>query len=167
MNTKRKGLTQAVALLVLLACGLGAQKKPAETPAANGDVAVIVNPLNPIESISSTDLRKIYSGEKQSWSANLPVFVLVRAPQAREREVLLSRVLRMTESEYKQYWVRKVYSGEVQHEPLALFSNGMQLEAVRAERGAIALIGAQDIHSGVKVIKVDGRLPGTPGYPLR
>ncbi len=180
-NLVRKNWKPSVVLLVLLAglalaglklteLKLTAQKLEAQKkdlPAGGTDVAVIVNPQNPVDSISLADLRKIYSGEKQSWNSSLPVFVLVRAPQAREREVLLNRVLRMTESEYKQFWVRKVYSGEIQREPLALLSNGMQLEAVRAEHGAIALISAQDIHQGVKVVKVDGHLPGTAGYPLR
>lgn len=163
---QRKIVKRAAAALVLV-CGLAllAEKKPAD--AKDPDVAVIVNPLNPVENISSADLRKIYSGEKQSWNSNLPIFVLVRAPHAREREVLLGRVLRMTDSEYKQHWIRKVYSGEAAREPLALLSNGMQLEAVRAERGAIALISVQDVHSGVKVLKVDGRLPGAPGYSLK
>ena len=131
------------------------------------DVAVIVNPQNQIESISSTDLRKIFAGEKRSWNSNIPVFVVVRAPQAHERDILLSHVLRMTESEYKQYWVKKVYSGEVPREPLALLSNGMQLEAVRADKGGIALINLADVKQGVKVLKVDGRMPGAAGYTLR
>jgi ABC-type phosphate transport system substrate-binding protein len=152
-------------LSLLLACGLPAQQKPAQS--GGPDVAVIVNPLNPVENISSTELRKLFSGEKQNWPNGLPVNLFVRAADAHERDVLLERVLHMTESEYKAFWVKKVYSGEVQHEPLALFSNGMALEAVRAEKGAIALISIQDVHQGVKVIKVDGRLPGTPGYPLK
>ena len=131
------------------------------------DVAVIVNPQNQIESISSTDLRKVFAGEKRSWNSNIPVFVVVRAPQAHERDILLSHVLRMTESEYKQYWVKKVYSGEVPREPLALLSNGMQLEAVRADKGGIALINLADVKQGVKVLKVDGKLPGAPAYTLR
>ena len=73
----------------------------------------------------------------------------------------------MTESEYKQYWVKKVYSGEVPREPLALLSNGMQLEAVRADKGGIALINLADVKQGVKVLKVDGKLPGAPAYTLR
>jgi hypothetical protein len=133
----------------------------------DADVAVIVNPQNPVEAISSTDLRKIFAGEKLSWSSNLLVFTLVRAPRAYERDVLLNRILKMSELEYQQYWARKVYSGEVSREPLAVFSNGMQLEAVRAEKGGIALIKAQDVRAGVKVIKVDGHLPGTPGYSLK
>lgn len=152
----------STALLLLLACGLFAQQ-----PAPGVDVAVIVNPLNPVDSISTTELRKIFAGEKQSWSGNRPVFVVVRGPQAHEREVLLNRVLHMTESEYKQYWVKKVYSGEAQREPLALMSNGMQLEAVRSDRGGIALISMQDVHPGVKIVKVDGHMPGAPGYLLK
>lgn len=132
-----------------------------------GEVAVIVNPDNPVDSITSVELRKIFAGEKRSWTSSLPVFLLVRAPQSHEREVLLTRILKMTESEYKQYWVKKVYSGEVQREPLTLLSNGMQLEAVRAEKGGIALVDLQDVRQGVKVVKIDGRLPGTDGYPLR
>ena len=134
---------------------------------ATTDIAVVVNPLNPVDSISSIDLRKIFAGEKQSWSPSLAVFVMVRAPQARERDVLLNQVLKMNEPEYKQYWVKKIQSGEIQREPLALLSNGMQLEAVRAEKGGIALINMADVREGVKVLKVDGHLPGAEGYVLK
>jgi len=131
------------------------------------EVAVVVNPENPVSSISSAELRRIFAGDKQSWGNSLPVFAIVRAPGARERQLLLSQILRMTESEYKQYWLRKVYSGEVPQEPVAVFSNGMQLEGVRAKKGGIALISVQDVRAGVKTIKVDGYMPGTPGYPFQ
>jgi ABC-type phosphate transport system substrate-binding protein len=131
------------------------------------EVAVIVNPENPVTSISSADLRRVFVGDKQSWSSTLPVFAVVRAPEARERHVLLTQVLKMTEPEYKQYWLRRVYSGESPQEPMAVYSNGMQLEAVRVKKGGIALISVQDVRAGVKIIKVDGYVPGTPGYPFR
>jgi ABC-type phosphate transport system substrate-binding protein len=153
-----------VVLVALLVCCLAAQDKK---PVKDSDIAVIVNPGNPVDSISSTELRKIFSGQKQSWAGGLSVELFVRAPEARERDVLLEQVLKMSESEYKAFWVKKVYSGESQREPLALFSNGMQLEAVRAEKGGIALVSLQDLHQGVKVLKVNGRLPGTPGYTLQ
>src|SRR5579859_134542 len=151
-----------VMALLLVACSAFTQQKENEM-----EVAVIVNPANPIEAISLADLRKIFTGEKQSWGSPGPISLFVRGPGAREREVLLSRVLKMNESEYQQYWVRKVYSGEAPRKPLALLSNGMQLEAIRAEKGAIALISVQDIHQGVKVVKIEGRVPGMNGYPLK
>lgn len=139
----------------------------AVTAQQEAGMAVIVNPQNPVTSISSADLRRIFAGDKQSWGNNLPVFPIVRAPQARERQVLMSRILKMTEAEYKQYWLQKVYSGEVSHEPLAVFSNGMQLEGVRVKKGGIALISARDVREGVKVIKVDGYSPGDNAYPFQ
>src|SRR5579872_3691840 len=81
MKTPRNVLA-AFALTACLASPAFAQKLDA-------DVAVIVNVHNPLTSISMSDLYKVFSGEKQSWSASMPVFVVVRAPQARERDVLL------------------------------------------------------------------------------
>lgn len=169
MNLWKKSTALAALLLIVLSCGLPAQQKPVDNNNNNRavDVAVIVNPMNPVDSISLSDLRKIFSGEKLSWGSGLAVEVFVRAPHAHERDVLLRRVLHMTESEYKALWVKKVYSGEAQREPLPLISNGMQLEAVRAERGGIALISMQDLHQGVKVLRVDGKLPGGNGYSLK
>jgi ABC-type phosphate transport system substrate-binding protein len=164
MQRKRWAGWNLALLLLCAACALLAQQNQTEAPT---DVAVIVNPSNPLQSISSLELRKIFAGDRQSWAGGVPVFVLVRAPQARERDVLLNQVLKMNESEYKQYWIRKVYSGEAQREPLAVFSNGMQLEGVRAEKGGIALIKLVDVRQGVKVLKLDGHLPGSNGYTLR
>jgi ABC-type phosphate transport system substrate-binding protein len=153
--------------LTVLAMAVLAALASTTTAQQDTEVAVIVNPDNPLSSISSADLRRIFTGDKQSWNNTLPVFAVVRKPAARERQVLLSQVLKMTEPEYKQYWLRKIYSGEALQEPLAVYSNGMQLEAVRAKRGGIALISVQDVRAGVKVIKVDGVAPGSPAYPFR
>jgi len=170
MKIARK-IRTGLAVLLILPAGWALLAQQDQNEAAKEttkpDIAVIVNPVNPAESITLTDLRKIFAGDKQSWSSSLPVFAMVRAPEARERDVLLGQVLRMTESEYKQHWVKKVYSGEAQREPLTVFSNGMQLEAVRVEKGGIALIASSDVRQGVKVLKVEGQLPGASGYPLK
>lgn len=165
-NCRKLFLAFATMLFCALAWTLSAQQKTSPEP-KGAEVAVIVNPLNSVDSISLVDLRKIFAGEKQSWSGGIPVSVFVRAPGAHERDVLLERLLRMTESEYKAHWVKQIYSGEAQREPLALNSNGMQLEAVRSDKGGIALISLQDLHPGVKVLKVDGHLPGSSSYPLK
>lgn len=156
-------------LLFVVVAAMAAQQETGVAVVVNqeAEVAVVVNPDNPVTSVSSADLRRIFAGDKQSWNSNLPVFPIVRAPDARERQVLLKQILRMTEAEYKHYWLQKTYSGEAPLEPVAVFSNGMQLEAVRVKRGGIALINVADLRTGVKVIKVDGYTPGTPGYPIK
>jgi ABC-type phosphate transport system substrate-binding protein len=130
-----------------------------------GDVAVVVNDRNPVTKISKIELRNIFAGEERSWSAGVPIRIFVRAPGTRERAALL-KLLDMTEGEYKQYWTAQVFRGEAQAEPIALPSNGMQREAVVAYPGAVALVELQDVKAGMKVLRVEGRMPGEAGYAL-
>jgi len=129
------------------------------------DVAVVVNDRNPVIKMSRSELRKIFAGEERSWSAGLPIKVFVRAPGTHERGALL-KLLGMTEDEYKQYWTWQVFRGEAQAEPSTLPSNGMQREALVAYPGAIALVSLEDVKAGMKVLRVEGRMPGEAGYPL-
>jgi len=137
----------------------------AQTNAVAMVVAVVVNDKNPVTNVTTAQLRKLFAGEKHAWPGGLPVKLFVRAPGAYERVVLL-KLLDMSESEYKRYWTAEVFRGDAQAEPIALFSNGMQKEALIAFPGAVALVNFQDVKGGMKVVKVDGRLPGEAAYPL-
>lgn len=159
-----KNLYKYCAILVLAGLVLAGYSVSAQQ---GGDVAVIVNPGNPVDSITTADLRKLYSGDKASWGGGLPATPFVRAAPARERDVLLKVVLKMTDAQFQEYWIKKVYSGAAAHEPLSLMSTGMQMDAVRSQKGGIALVNASEVKDGVKVIKVDGLMPGAAGYPLK
>jgi ABC-type phosphate transport system substrate-binding protein len=133
--------------------------------AQTGSVAVVVNERNATSNLSRPQLRALFAGEKHSWSGGLPVKLFVRAPGANERIVLL-KLLGMSESEYKRYWTAQVFRGEAQTEPVGLFSNGMQREAIVLYPGAVALVSLQDVKLGMKVVKVDGHMPAEVGYPF-
>ena len=105
-----------------------------------------------------------FAGETRTWPGGTPVKLIIRAPGAHEREVVL-RLLRLSEDEYARYWTTQAYRGEGT-EPVAVFSNGMQKEAVLAIPGAIAVMDARDLKPGLKVMKIEGKLPGEEGYPL-
>jgi hypothetical protein len=133
--------------------------------AQTGGVAVVVNEKNPVNNLSAPELRKLFAGERHAWAGGLPVKIFVRAPGASERVVML-KLLGMSESEYKRYWAGQVYRGEAQAEPVGLFSNGMQREAVLLYPGALALVNVQDLKLGMKVVKVNGHMPAETGYPF-
>ena len=130
------------------------------------DVAVIVNPKNNVDNLSMAELAKIFRGERQYWRANLPVLVLLRTPGSDEREVVLRNIFRMTESQYKQYWISRIMRAEATSPPAELYSSGMTKEGVSSIPGSIACINASDVKPGVKVVRINGHLPGEPGYPL-
>ena len=129
------------------------------------DIAVVVSADNPATNVSTGELRKMFGGAKRSWPGGQRIKLVTRSPGCIERLVLL-RLLAMSESEYKQYWTAQVFRGEADAEPLTVPSVGMQKEALKVFPGAISLVIDRDVKPGMKVIKVDGLLPGAAGYPL-
>lgn len=131
------------------------------------DIAVVVNPQTPVTEMSLAEVRKVFLGDRQYWSSNLPVVLLVRAPVAREREVVLRTIYQMGESQFKQYWVAKIFRSEVVSAPKIVYSEDMSKELLSAIPGSIAFMQVKDVGPGLRILKVDGHLPGEPGYPLR
>src|SRR6201997_3335905 len=131
------------------------------------DIAVVVNEETPVTDLSLAEVRKVLLGERQYWNAKLPVVLLIRAPVARERDVVLRVIYQMTEAQFKQYWVAKIFRAEAASPPKIVYSNDMQYELVTAIPGAIAFIDARNVRPGLKVLRVDGYLPGERDYPLR
>ena len=141
--------------------------QPAAQAPQSSDIAVVVHPDTPVSNLSLEEVRKVFMGERQYWSAKLPVVLLVRAPVARERDVVLNVIYQMSETQFKRYWIAKIFRAEAGTAPKIVYSNDMANELVRAMPGAIAFVAAREARPGLKVVRVDGHLPGQPGYPLR
>jgi ABC-type phosphate transport system substrate-binding protein len=131
------------------------------------DIAVVVQPDTPVGNLSLAEVRKIFLGDRQYWSTNMPVVLLIRAPVARERDVVLKVIYQMSESQFKQYWIAKIFRAESASAPKVVYSNDMANELVTAIPGAIAFVDSRDVKPGTKVVRVEGHLPGESGYPLR
>jgi ABC-type phosphate transport system substrate-binding protein len=131
------------------------------------DVALVAHPDTPVDNLTLAEVRKVFLGQRQYWTANVPVVLLIRAPVARERNVVLKIIYEMSELQFKQYWIAKIFRAESVAAPKVVYSNDVANELVSAIPGAIAFIDARDVRSGTKVIRVDGHLPGESGYPLR
>src|SRR5580765_5150030 len=98
--------------------------------AAGGDIAIVVRPDVPIENLTFAELRKVLLGDRQFWSSNIRVTLLVRAPGAREREVVLKTIYQMSEAQFRQYWIAKVFRAEAATGPRIVYSNEMAVELV-------------------------------------
>ncbi len=138
----------------------------AQTPRGS-DVAIVVHADTPVTNLALAEVRKIFRGERQYWATGLPVVLLVRAPVAHERDVVLKIIYQMTEAQFRQYWVAKIFRAESVSAPKLVYSNDIAKQLVSSLQGAISFIDAREVGPGVKVVRVDGHLPGEPGYPLR
>ena len=134
--------------------------------ARSEDIAIVVNPGVQVDNLSLEEVRNLLLGERQYWSSGLKVTLLIRAPAAAERDVLLKKVYRMSEPQFRQYWIAKVFRAEVNAGPKAVYSNQSAVELVSAIPGSVSFVAATKAPKTVKILKIDGHLPGEKGYPL-
>ena len=156
-----------VALIVW--AGIGAVAAGTGEPQAKreADIAIVVHPSTPVSELTFTELRQVFVGDKQYWSREMPVVLLIRAPTAIERDVVLKTIYRMTEPQFKQFWIAKIFRAETATPPKIVYSSDSTNQLVESVPGSIAFMLAADVRPGLKVLRIDGRLPGTAGYPLR
>lgn len=136
-------------------------------PFAGGDIAVVVRPDTPVSNLSFSEIRQVLLGDRQFWTNNLRVTLLIHAPASRERQVVLKTIYRMSEAQFRQYWISKVFRAEASSGPKIVYSNEMATELVSALPGSVAFVDAREVPKGLKVLKIDGWLPGDAAYPLK
>jgi len=158
--------TQRIAWPVLLVLAL-----PLVVSAQNSsaDYAVIVNRNNPAQNISAAQLRRFVMGEDRFWPGRLPVSLILQDERSLERQFVLKNVVHMSLSDYHQHWSGLLFRGAATAEPTEVPSNGLASGLVASQAGALCIIRTDSLpkNDSVKVLKVDGKLPGEAGYPLR
>jgi len=140
---------------------LGAYLAPLAAQTSRGaDIAIVVHADTPVTNLSLAEVRKFFRGERQYWATGLPVVLLVR-------DVVLKVIYQMTEAQFRQFWVAKIFRAESVSAPKLVYSNDITNQLVASLPGAISFVDAHQVGPGLKVVRVDGHLPGEPGYPLR
>ena len=150
----------------LLASLLGVAPRAAHAQESE-PLAIVVNRSNPLDELSLGDLRRVFRGQRSRWSNGRRVTLVMRDPGAREREAILRSVYGVAEAEYRRSYMQAVFSGETADAPKTLSSTNGVLRFVFNVPGAIGYVRASDVDTAsVKMLRIDGRLPGEPGYRL-
>lgn len=139
----------------------------AETPLEETGLAIVVHRDSTVENLSMTELRNIFLANQQFWPDRRRITLLVRAPQSDERDYVLNSIYQMSEAEFRQYWIAKMFRAEIPRGPKIVFSTDMTLDLVVAIPGSISFIRADQVTDDVKVVRVDGMLPQDDGYSLK
>ena len=143
---------------------------PATAPASaqsEDAVAIVVHPATQVEDLTFAELKRIFRGERQFWEDGRRVTLLIRAPVAVERELVLDRIYDMDEDSFREFWIGKMFRAEVAAGPKLVYSAGMARDLVTVIPGAITFVPVADVSSETKVVRIDGLLPSDAGYPLR
>jgi len=151
-------------VLSIVSCISGAAMAEAQQ---NSDLALIVSAKNPVSDITMRELRRIFTGERRALDGRHDVLLMVPPPGTPERDTMLRAIYNMSEADYKNFWLGKKFRGEAGGEPLVVASKQLLNDGVAVMPGAVACIAVQDIRrAAVKILKVNGLLPGQNGYPV-
>jgi len=157
----------AVAALLAFVLALAPTTTASSFAAASADVAVAVHRDVPVDSLTMAELRRIVLGDREFWPGSIRVTLLIRAPVSHERDVVLQTVCQMTEAQFRQHWIAKVFRADTAVAPKMVYSPEMSVDSVNRIPGGITFIDAAGASRSLKLLKIDGKLPGEPGYPLR
>jgi hypothetical protein len=73
----------------------------------------------------------------------------------------------MDEDQFRQYWIGKMFRAEVAGGPKIVYSSDMAINLVGVIPGSITFVLASEATPNARVLRIDGKLPSDPGYPLK
>ena len=130
-------------------------------------LAIVVNRANPIDGLSSSELREIFLGERLRWANGRRVTTVMRESGQPERNAVLHYVCRTTEKEYTLHYIHGLYTGTILMSPKTLRSSTAVRKFILNVPGSIGYLRVSEVDESVKVLSIDERLPWDIGYKLR
>lgn len=130
-------------------------------------LAIVVNRANPVENLSTDELRGLFLGRKNHWPSGRRIAVAMLDYHYPERHAVLRQIYRMDESAYEDYFIKATFRGDVFVAPRTLASPDLMRKFVFNAPGAIGYLRASDLDDTVKVVKIEGRLPADKDYSLQ
>ena len=131
------------------------------------DLALIVHPQNLVKELSASELREILLVERQHWRGSGRIYLLLPESGTAEKELLLRRALGMNEDQLHRLYLGKLYAGEIASFPRVVQSGAAARRIVERAPNALGVVEVSALDAGVRVLRIDGKRPGEPGYLLR
>ncbi|HVO61608.1 MAG TPA: hypothetical protein VMT53_11770 [Terriglobales bacterium] len=133
---------------------------------AGQSLAIVVNQSNPITDLSLGELRKIFLGERSHWPNGRRITLVMIESGRPERAAILRELYHMNEAELNRHFLHALFTGQVLVSPKTLNTPVGVCKFVFNVPGAIGFLRASDVDDSVRVIRIDGLLPGDREYSL-
>jgi ABC-type phosphate transport system substrate-binding protein len=142
-------------------------------PVAHGQVpgadalAIVVHRANPVDGLTTAELRRIFMLETQTWPQGRRITVVLREKGQPERDEAIRVICGLSGPDYERHLLLQAFRGTVTRGPRSIQSASGMLRFVFNTPGAIGYVPAGQVDDSVKAIAIDGLLPGDPKYPLQ
>lgn len=147
-------------VLIVLMLGLSGALAQAK------DIALITNKASSVTSVTLAELVKLCKAQTNRWPDGKSVTLIVRDPASPEMKMVVERIYSMT-PEATSELIATANHGRMNHPAIVVVSSDDELvRKVASTPGAVGLVDVYAINSSVDVMKIGGKVPFEPGYPL-
>jgi hypothetical protein len=95
------------------------------------------------------------------------ITVVLREKGQSERAEAIRLICGLSEPDFEQHVLFQTFRGTVNRAPRSIQSASAMLRFIFNTPGAIGYVRADEVDETVKVVQINGRLPGEARYPLR
>jgi len=131
---------------------------------------VVVSADVPVQDVSMDELRSIFMFRKRHWAPGQPVTIVFGDHSLGSGSVLLEKIYGMDYSSLRRMILEKLYQGELDMAPKVVATDQAVIAYVAGGRGLLGWVPASALpaesEGSFRVLTVDGRACGDPGYPL-
>lgn len=130
-------------------------------------LAIVVNRSNPTTNVSLPQLRAMYVGDRKWWSSRHRIALVSMQRNTPEWQTALRVIYKMDNRELDRYFLYQSFIGEHFTGPTTLPAAADVKKFVVSTPGAVGYLRESDVDDSVKVLRINGLLPGDDGYPMR
>ena len=153
--------------LVAALSGSAAQAPSPPAIAEPRTFAVVANDDVPVNGVNVDELKRLFLLHKNFWKPGHAVHPILPGTGQPARTFLLSHVCQTSEGDLRRLILEKVYRGEVDRPSKVAGTDAEAVVLVATQKGGITVVTSPaKLPTGTKVLRVDGKLPGEPGYAL-
>jgi len=128
-------------------------------------LAVVVARSSSVQSLSLAELRRIFTNEGDNDPSGQRYLPFNHPPHTTDRVGFDKTVLGMSSDEVSQFWIERRIRG-LSGPPRTVDSLSLLLRLIARLPGAISYARPSQLTGDVRAIRVNGKLPNEPDYPL-
>src|SRR5208282_3383490 len=124
-------------------------------------LAIVADTANSTTNLTSAELVKIFNAHTRIWPDGKPITIVLRDPSSADMQLILRRDFNMAADEARTFI--HTHAGII----VVADSDHVVQRSVGNARGAIGVVDLFALAKGVRVVKIDGKVPVGQGYLLR
>src|SRR3954465_256395 len=165
LGSSRRNVLLSLGIALPVLCALPSAERTARA-AERVTLAVFVAKDSSLQNLKLAELRRIFTNADDSGFSGQRNVPFNHTARSSDRVGFDQTVLRMSPEEVSRFWIDRKIRG-LPGPPRAVDSLSQLLRLIAHTNGGIGYARPNQLTSEVRMIRIDGKLPTEPSYPLQ